>query len=95
MKLLLSSLVLSTSLFANYAYQNENSGKIDMHGGKGDKLLSKPSTFSKPNVSPLGNISIQKPSSPFAPKALIENKAKKEKAKTKKTTDKNTQKESK
>ena len=27
-----------SSLFANYAYTGQGSGKIDMHGGKSDKL---------------------------------------------------------
>lgn len=58
MKLILFALLLSTLTFANYAYQGENSGKIDMHGGKKTKLIDKPSKLSsKPFL--LGNIGLQ------------------------------------
>lgn len=49
MKTLVLCLVLfSTSLFANYAYTGQNSGKIDMHGGKGDKLSGSSSFSNSP-----------------------------------------------
>jgi len=72
--LVLITLFLSTSLFANYAYQGENSGKIDMHGGKGDKLSSSTSKFKNATISPLGGLAVEKPKSPFSPSALIKDK---------------------
>ncbi len=49
MKTVIFSLIfISSTLFANYAYTGENSGKIDMHGGKKDKLIG----TSKFNESP-------------------------------------------
>lgn len=61
--LLIVTIFLANILFANYTYTNQNSGKIDMHGGKGDKLL--------------GNIS--KPIMPTPPMPLIKEEVKKEK----------------
>jgi len=84
--LVLTILFLSTSLFANYAYQGENSGKIDMHGGKGDKLSSGISKFKTPNVSPLGGLAVDKPTSPFSPSPLIKKEEKKAKDKVEKTS---------
>ena len=68
------AIFLSTSLFANYAFTGENTGKIDMHGGKGDKLLPNNNGFSNKSISPLSNMGITKPASPLAPKTLIEEK---------------------
>lgn len=86
--LLLTLAFLSTSLFANYAYQGENSGKIDMHGGKGDKLSSSTSSFKTPTVSPLGGLAVDKPKSPFSPPSLIKKEEKKvEEKDTKKKKD--------
>ena len=68
------AIFLSTSLFANYSFTGENTGKIDMHGGKGDKLLTNKNSFSNKGISPLSNMGINKPTSPLAPKALIEEK---------------------
>jgi hypothetical protein len=76
-------ILLSTSLFANYAYTGENSGKIDMHGGQGDGLLNKKSSFSNKGMSSLSNMGIKKPSGPLAPKPLIK---KEETKKDKETT---------
>lgn len=75
MKLLLSLIFFTSLLFANY--QNQEKGKIDMHGGKGDSLLSGKSDISKPSIKPLSGISIDKPSSPFGPKTLIKKENKK------------------
>ena len=72
--ILIITIFLSSSIYANYAFTGENTGKIDMHGGKGDKLLTNKNTFSNKGVSPLSNMGINKPSSPLAPKALIEEK---------------------
>lgn len=82
-KTIITTMILSTSLFANYAYTGENSGKIDMHGGKGESLLSNKNKFSNTGISPLSNIGIQKPTSPIKPIELI----KKEKKKTEEKTD--------
>jgi len=51
MKQLALASLIASSLFANYAHQGENSGKIDMHGGKSDSLLNKKSNFSKGGFS--------------------------------------------
>ncbi len=66
-RLLLVTIFFTGILFANYNYSDENSGKIDMHGGKSDSLV--PSNF--------GNLNIQKPIAPIAPKQLIEKEEKK------------------
>lgn len=58
MKLLITSLIFVSSLFANYAYTGQNSGKIDMHGGKSDKLTGNKG-FSANNFS-LENNPLQK-----------------------------------
>ncbi len=70
-RLLLVTIFFTGILFANYNYSDENSGKIDMHGGKSDKLVPQK----------LGNINISKPISPIAPKKLIEDEKKKEEKK--------------
>lgn len=66
--LLIVTIFLANCLFANYTYTNENSGKIDMHGGKGEKLL--------------GNIS--KPLMPTPPTPLIKQDTKESKKEDKK-----------
>ena len=50
MKTLILSLLCFSALFANYAYTGQNSGKIDMHGGKVDKLTNS-NGFSKSSFS--------------------------------------------
>ena len=69
--LLIVTIFLTNILFANSNYTEQNSGKIDMHGGKSDKLVPQK----------LGNINISKPISPIAPKKLIEDEKKKEEKK--------------
>ena len=69
--LLIITIFLTTILLANYNYAEQNSGKIDMHGGKSEKLT--------PNV--IKNIDISKPIAPIAPKKLIEEEKKKEEKK--------------
>jgi hypothetical protein len=66
-RLLIVTLFLTNFLFANYNYSDENAGKIDMHGGKNDSL----------GGSSFGNMNIQKPIAPIAPKSLIEKEEKK------------------
>ncbi|WP_419764405.1 MAG: hypothetical protein ACNI28_11620 [Arcobacter sp.] len=51
--LLILTLLLINSLFANYNYANKTSGKIDMHGGKNDGLLKNKSPFSNMNQNSL------------------------------------------
>jgi len=41
-------LFLSSLIFASYDYKK--SGKIDMHGGKGDSILNNQNTFSSKNT---------------------------------------------
>ena len=45
--ILLICLFLTNILFANYSYTNKNSGKIDMHGGKGENLLNQKIAYQK------------------------------------------------
>uniref|UniRef100_UPI004047388B hypothetical protein n=1 Tax=Aliarcobacter sp. TaxID=2321116 RepID=UPI004047388B len=66
--IILSSLFFTNILFANYAFTNENAGKIDMHGGKGEKLINHKNSLSNKNFNNLGNIGIEKPSTPNEPK---------------------------
>lgn len=61
-RLLIVTIFFTSILFANYNYTDENAGKIDMHGGKSDSL----------GGSNFGNMNIQKPIAPIAPKQLIE-----------------------
>lgn len=75
MKIILLLCTTFLMLFANYNYGGSNMGKIDMHGGKKQKLTDK---FSSPNFSSLKDISINKPILPKKPEKLI----KKEKKKT-------------
>ena len=70
--LLIVSIFLKNILFANDNYINENSKKIDMHGGKSDKLVP---------TGSFGNLDIKKPITPLAPKILIEEDKKKEEKK--------------
>ena len=76
--LLIVTIFLTNTLFANYAYTNQNSGKIDMHGGKGDNLLGN-SSLNNGSFKSLGNIS--KPLSPVAPTPLIKEEQKQEEMK--------------
>ena len=67
-RLLIVTIFLTNILFANSTYTEQNSGKIDMHGGKTDSIA--PTSFK--------NIDIKKP---IAPKSLIEDEKKKEEKK--------------
>ena len=69
--LLIVSIFLTNILFANDNYINENSKKIDMHGGKTDTLA--PTSFK--------NLDVKKPISPIAPRTLVEEDKKKEEKK--------------
>lgn len=72
------TIFLSSSLFANYAFTGENTGKIDMHGGKGDKLITNKNKFLSPNFNSLSDIKVTKPKAPTEPKELIIKKIKKD-----------------
>ncbi len=69
--LLIVTIFLTNILFANYNYTDQNSQKIDMHGGKIDSLTT----------TGFKNIDIKKPIAPIAPKILIEEDKKKEEKK--------------
>ena len=66
--LLIVTIFLTNILFANYNYTDQNSQKIDMHGGKTDSLTT----------TGFKNIDIKEP---IAPKILIEEDKKKEEKK--------------
>lgn len=72
--LLIVTLFLTTILFANYNYTNDNSGKIDMHGGKGENLINQKNSLSNTNFKEIG---IVKPMAPVAPEKLIKEETKK------------------
>ena len=74
--LLLNFIFLTNILFAQYDYSTQNSGKIDMHGGKGEMLLNNKNSLSNTNLNSLGNIGINKPTSPIAPQTLIKEEKK-------------------
>lgn len=68
MKLSIIVAFLCTSLFAN-SYYTQEKGKIDMHGGKGDKLIGNSSHFSnQKSLNSLQDLSIKKPKEPSKPK---------------------------
>lgn len=76
--LLLVTIFLSNILFANYTFSGQNSGQIDMHGGKSESLLNQKNGLSNSNFKEIG---ISKPIAPIAPKILIEDEKKKEEKK--------------
>ncbi len=68
-KLIIITLFLTTQLLANYAFSDEKSVKIDMHGGKSEQF-SKTSGFSKMGSGGLKGMSsfnIKKPKEPTKP----------------------------
>lgn len=84
MRHMLFTIFLAASLFGNYAHQGENSGKIDMHGGKSDSLVKKNKNFSNSNLSPFGTMGLSKEVTPKKQPSSI----KKEQKKTQKNTNK-------
>ncbi|CAM3384163.1 hypothetical protein [Arcobacter aquimarinus] len=78
--ILLICLFLTNILFANYSYTNKNSGKIDMHGGKGENLLNQKNSLSNTNFKDIG---VLKPVAPKAPEKLIKEEKKEKKEITK------------
>ena len=60
---------LISNLFANYAFSDNNTVKIDMHGGKSDMLIQK-NSLSNIQGSSFGmmkDLTIKKPKSPEKP----------------------------
>jgi hypothetical protein len=78
--LLIVTIFLTNILFANYNYSTENSGKIDMHGGKGENLLNQKNSLSNTNFKDIG---VLKPVAPKAPEKLIKEEKKEKKETTK------------
>ncbi|MGE4384006.1 MAG: hypothetical protein AB7D41_12475 [Arcobacter sp.] len=74
--LLLVTIFLSNILFANYTFSGQNSGQIDMHGGKSESLLNQKNGLSNSNFKEIG---ISKPIAPVAPEKLIKDEKKKDK----------------
>jgi hypothetical protein len=74
--LLIVTIFLSSISFANYAFTGQNSGNIDMHGGKSESLLNQKNSLSNSNFKEIG---ITKPIAPIAPETLIKEEKKEEK----------------
>lgn len=53
--LLIISIFLINTLFANYNYSSQTSEKIDMHGGKSDSLSKSKSPLSNMNSNSLSD----------------------------------------
>jgi len=64
-KIIMISIITTMSLYANYSYGGNNMGKIDMHGGKEQKLV--PNQMKMNNFNGLNNLSINKPTNPDKP----------------------------
>lgn len=62
MKKFIIFILLANIAFANYVYENQGKGKIDMHGGKGDSLINDKSSFSNSNFNKLGTLGTKKDS---------------------------------
>lgn len=65
-KLIIFSLLMNF-LYASYNTK-ENLGKIDMHGGKGEKLINETNSLSNKDINQIG---ITKPLLPKVPQNLI------------------------
>lgn len=59
--LLIVTLFLSNFLFANYNFKDENSGKIDMHGKNGSKLIDSSNSLGNTNFKVIAPIVPKKP----------------------------------
>lgn len=77
MKYLTIFLIFLNFAFANYNYTDENSGKIDMHGGKKASLIDSKNSLNSKDINQIG---IVKPTLPKTPQNLIKDdeKSKKE-----------------
>lgn len=77
MKIFIVSIFFIGSIFAHNAYDNNAIGKIDMHGGKGDKLML-------PKIKNLNNLNMMQmglPKNPNKPKKIEIERNKEEKTK--------------
>ena len=74
--LILCFIFLTTISFAQDNYNTQKAGQIDMHGGKSEVLLNNKNSLSNTNLNSLGNIGINKPTVPVAPKVLIKEEKK-------------------
>lgn len=74
--LLIVTIFFANILFANYNYTNQNSGKIDMHGGKSENLINEKNSLSNTNFNSIG---ITKPTNPTPPEILVKNEKKEKK----------------
>jgi hypothetical protein len=65
----LITLFLSTQLLANYAFSDEKTVKIDMHGGNSDSLMNNNgfSKMKKNGLHDLRSLSIKEPKEPNKP----------------------------
>ncbi len=63
--ILILAIFFLTNLFANYAYTDSNSKKIDMHGGNSDSLTGNKKSLSNMNSNNLNNIGIEKENKKF------------------------------
>lgn len=63
------TLFLTTQLLANYAFSNEKTVKIDMHGGKSEQFsnTSEFSKMGKGGLKGLNSFTIKKPKEPTKP----------------------------
>jgi len=67
--IIIFTIFLTTQTFANYAFSNEKSVKIDMHGGKSE-TFSNTNGFSKMKADGLrgmGSFDVKKPKVPTKP----------------------------
>lgn len=74
--LLITTIFLSNFLFANSIYNQNNSGKIDMHGGKEQKLLDEKNSLSNKDLNKIGVIKPTLPNKPKEPENLIKKEKK-------------------
>ena len=79
MKSIILTIFLANIVFANYAYDNQSKGKIDMHGGKSSSLVDDRSSFSNSNFNSLGSLGMKKEDIPK--EETIINKEKKRESK--------------
>lgn len=70
------TIFLSNLLFANSIYNQNNSGKIDMHGGKEQKLLDEKNSLSNRDLDKIGVIKPTLPNRPKEPNNLIKKEQK-------------------
>ena len=75
-KLLIITIFLSNLLFAELNDNRNYSGKIDMHGGKSEKLLNEKNSLSNKDFNQIGILKPLAPTKPKEPENLIKNEIK-------------------